>query len=538
MNRTITLFSYHDEVTGSKTVIVDNRPSEGKTYRIVIDDGLFQEYDYKPNNFMPTISPDKIDAILITHSHMDHIGNLPADVGNGYRNPIFMSKDSLATVYPFLEDGCKHQEELVAEMIDRFPNEAQKFHVLYEMDDVHRTMTLCEGKEYDKEFEVIEGSGIYACFHENAHILGASEIYLCFKCYGEKDQVFWFTGDYKSGSVWGKVPPVPSKYLNSNVVMITESTYGTTENADIKRCFWRNIVMATEQHKDILIGAFAKERMQIILYTLKQMIEKGVIPEDYNIVIDGSLGLRTNSIYQMILDKRGSQASDFMPPKERIIFATAKNRESILSQNKGHVIVVTTSGMLSQGPARVYVPMFLENSNGLIHLCGYAAEHTLARALYDAQKDDTVVYNGETLKKRCEIKATSEFSSHATADELISHIKKFKHIKFVIVNHGETEVKEAFRDRILKECPNVEDAGVINRSIMYRFTYRNNNTSSFYVKQMPAKLDIPYNLIFGKEEENSVLAKKKNKKNGKKSKSKKSDYGGRYQHRRNYSKHR
>ena len=157
--------------------------------------------------------------------------------------------------------------------------------------------------------------------------------------------------------------------------------------------------------------------------------------------------------------------SDLTIFPKNVRFITKPERDSIFADKK-QKIVITTSGMLSHGPAQTYIPLFLQKDT-LIHLTGYAAEGTLARKLIDSYEEDLseIEINGSIYPSNSTVKWTNEFSSHATAPELIKFLKQFKNLRFVIVNHGEEEIKERFKNRIQRELPvNVE---VINRSKLY-----------------------------------------------------------------------
>ena len=158
--------------------------------------------------------------------------------------------------------------------------------------------------------------------------------------------------------------------------------------------------------------------------------------------------------------------------------------------------------MLNNGPARMYVPMFLEHDNTLIHLVGYAAEETLARKLLDAKRDENIKLGSHVFQKKAVIKTTREKTSHATKEELIQLINMFNNVRFLGVNHGNTDVKDKFCDDVLMECPKVEEAGILDREHMYRFYrlgLRGDANTKLTVKARPAGLLNDSKLVFGRE---------------------------------------
>lgn len=491
------VIAYHNEVTGSRFLLVIERP-DGTTYRILIDYGYFQEPKYRYLNYVDDLDPEIIDAIVVTHNHIDHTGLLPKAVRHGYRNKIYMTEITESLIGEYLYDSAEQQEENVSEMRERYPNEAHKFNKLYYKEDVANTLKLCVGVPYRKTIQILPG--VKLTFWENAHILGASMVLLQCSYENMKPMNYLFSGDFKFRSVFTKVPMFPKWFRNMELIMFVESTYGTTKTTDIKKCFWNNILEAFERKQDILIGSFALDRMQAILYDFKLMQDKGLIPPEYQICVDGPLGISTNGKYQSILDWYNPSKKDFMPKGVR--YMDHKSRLHIFDDGVPK-IVITTSGMLNNGPARTYVPMFLERDNTLIHLVGYAAEETMARKLLDTKRDETVKLGNKIYHKKAIIKTTREKTAHSLEDELIDElIKQFTNIIFLGINHGNTDVKNAFYDDVMMECPNVKQAGILDREHMYSF-YRvglkSDRDTRIIVKARSAGLLNDSKLVFGRE---------------------------------------
>lgn len=485
----IYLSAYHSEVTGSRLMLVIQYPN-GKIKRILIDCGYFQEIEYRYLNYIEDFNPESIDAVLVTHNHIDHTGLLPKMVKNGYRGKIYMSQITKELLPKFLIDSSNQQAENCKYMRDKYPDDAYMFEPLYDRDDVNMTIAHCEGKEYLRKFHLFkdEGISVAVTFFENGHILGASMILVECKFAHMKSLNFFFTGDYKLTNMFFPVAPLPKRIRDMELIMVHEATYGTTSEHDIKKCFDHNMSVAFEKRQNILIGAFAQGRMQEILYRLKLMQDSGKIPSEYEIIVDGPLGISTTKKYKSILEWYNPQMADFLPQYTE---ADPKSRSNVLSL--GHpVIVVTTSGMLSNGPARVYVPIFLTNENAMIHLTGYAAEETLARTLLDSKRDETITIGGVKYPKHAVIKTTREMTSHATVDDMINFINQFKNIRLLLVNHGATSVKDSLIDYIADSCDNVMMTDILDRKNMYciyQFGKSGEKSSNITVKKLPANLD-------------------------------------------------
>lgn len=527
MNHTLKAYltAYHSEVTGSRLYLVIQGP-DGKTYRILVDYGYFQEPSYRYLNYVQDLSLEKIDAIILTHNHIDHSGLIPYAVKNGYRNNVYMTEITRELVDGFWKDCAQQQESNAAEMREKYPLEADKFNALYHTEDVERALKYCVGVPYRKSIEIFPG--VKLTFWENGHILGASLVLLQCSYPNMKPLNYLFTGDLRLTNCFYKVPEFPKWFRNLELIMVCESTYGSTRQQDIKYCFKRNILEAFEKKQNILIGAFAQGRMQEMLYEFRGMEDDGLIPEDYAIYIDGPLGIETTFRYQKILGWFNPEKSDFLPKRLQIV--DSKAREKILSDGVPKILI-TTSGMLSNGPACTYVPMFLAHRNALIHLVGYAAEETLARKLLEAKRDDEILIGGHYYKKNAVVKTTREKTSHATEDQLLEFINLFTNVRFIAINHGNTEVKKVFANDIANECPNVNDVGILDREHMYcfyRVGYKNDFTSqNIIIKAMPAGLINSSRVVFGKDSETEFIKMKNvntsnKKKNGKQKKDKKS----------------
>ena len=486
------LTAYHSEVTGSRLLLNAIYPDD-RSYKILVDCGYYQEIAYRYLNYEHELNPENVDAILITHNHIDHTGLLPKMVRDGYKGPIYMTKMTRELIASFLKDSAGQQEENAEELRKKFPKEAYKYEALYDESDVDKTVGLCEGVDYRKPIEVLPG--VKVTFFENGHLLGASCILVQFVCYGKKTTNFLFTGDYRARNPLFFVPVLPKALKKLELNIVCESTYGSTESKEIRKCFEKNIMEAFAKKLHILIGAFAQGRMQEILNRFRIMQEEGKIPPEYEICIDGGLGVNTCFKYLSILQKYYPNAEDFMPKNVRIL--DANSRKTILDERGLRKIVITTSGMLSNGPAREHVPNFIERFDCMIHLCGYAAEETIARQLLDTIRLDEVQIRNKIYQKNAIVKTTREFTSHAPADELLKFLQQFKNVRFVAVNHGATESSKEFAESIITNCPNVEEVGRIDRHTMFCFVQkasRGATYSNIDVKARPAKFRKPYDM--------------------------------------------
>lgn len=503
----VCLSAYHNEVTGSRLLLVISFP-DGREYRILIDCGYFQEVKYRYLNYVDDLDPTTIDAILVTHNHIDHTGLIPKLVKQGYRKPIYMTEYTQRLIGRFLMNSADQQEDNAKYLRKKYPGDEWKFNALYHYEDVGKTIALCKGVKFQKTIEILPG--VKVTFFINGHILGAGMILVqCF--YNSRKPInILFTGDYKLRNPFFKVPPLPEWLRKMDLIMVHEATYGATTSEDIKVCFRQNLLEAFKRKQDVLIGGFAQGRFQEVLYDLRQLEDENLIPDYYEIWMDGPLGISTTFEYIDILKEFNPEASDFLPKRIRIV--DPQSREKILYSGVPKIIV-TTSGMLSNGPARKYVHVFLQRERALIHLIGYAAEETLARTLLDSKRADVVTIGNKIYPKNAVVKTTREKTSHVTLDDGLEFINQFENIEFIGINHGEKSVEESFAGEIVQNCPNVKNVGILDRDNMYciyQFGRQGDDFSNIVVKKMPAKLQVaPPNesQIKKKQRENSKQKK-------------------------------
>lgn len=158
---------------------------------------------------------------------------------------------------------------------------------------------------------------------------------------------------------------------------------------------------------------------------------------------------------------------DFLP--ENLTFVSDSMREEVLLSKKKK-IVLTTSGMGSHGPAQVYIPEYITRRKAMIHFTGYTAEGTLGRKLQNGERGDIIEVGGMLAKKQAEVEYTTEYSSHAKADEMIEFLNQFTDLRLVLVNHGNTGVKEAFAEKVLNET-DARKVGILGRDYFFRVNH-------------------------------------------------------------------
>lgn len=447
----------HEEVTGS-CILVNVKFPDGTTKRILVDCGLFQEGDYSEYNKDLPFNVLNIDHVIVTHNHVDHTGRLPLLVQHGYRGKTHMSHDTATLIPNALKDSYK-----VLKIRAQLANE----HVLYTEDDVDKTLELIEGHNFEESIWLDEN--IKITFFMNGHLPGAVAFLLQVKYHSREkhyeDINMLFTGDYNNKNVFFDVNPIPKWVHQLPLTIVQEATYGNMNSSDIKQVFVENLMKALYLNKEIIIPVFSLGRSQEILYLLRKLQDENKLNKNIPIYFDGKLGIKYTRLFTTGKIQIKEECKDFLP--ENLTYVTSlKQRNEITSDYKCKIIL-TTSGMGSQGPAQYYLPIYIKRSNVLIHFTGYCAEGTLGRMLYESKNDSVVEVFGLKVRKAADVQFTSEFSAHAKADELIDFLRPFENIKFLLINHGSSDAKDDYAERVIKEL-DPKNVCVLNRNYFFR----------------------------------------------------------------------
>ena len=448
----VDIMAVHQEVTGSCNLVIAKFP-DNETVRFVVDCGLFQERQYDGLNEELPFNSENIDFCLVTHNHVDHIGRLPFMVKNGYSKTIYATESTCKLLPLALHDSFKVLNDL-----------AKRKHVkcLYNETDVEDTIKLLEPCRYNETIKI--GERVKVTFFMNGHLIGASIILVQISYPGCEDINLLFSGDYKGNNMFFDVNPIPKWVTKLPLTLIQESTYGNMDSHEIKETFKENIKEYMEKDGNVLTLVFSLGRSQEILYELKKMQEEGELDVNIPIYLDGKLAIKYTNLYiEDGLDIK-SEMRDFLP--KNLTFVNSDNRQSVL-EGRDKKIIVATSGMGSHGPAQCYIPEYITRKNTLIQFTGYTSVGTVGSKLKDAVDNEVVQIGALMARKNAKVEYTTEYSSHAKADEMLEFLKQFRNLKLVLVNHGENEIKEIFAKKILDEVE-TKSVGLLGREFFFR----------------------------------------------------------------------
>lgn len=446
--------AYNKYVTGScnrNTVHF----SDGEVFRFLVDHGMYQGEGHKGIEYNDSVNPEKIDTILLTHTHLDHDGALPIFVRQGYNKSIYMSDSSASVIDIGLFDSYN---------IMKRDAKLKGRPVLFTEKDIEQTLNQIKSVKYEQTVHI--HNNITVTFFNNGHLIGASVILV--QIDDPRGIInLLYMGDYKPDNIFLDIKPLPSwVYALPNLTIISESTYGSTNSCDIEHHWENDIIEACSKNSLIFNCAFGQGRAQELMFRIRRLQDEGKIPKDYPVKIDGKTTIAYTFRYldRSNIIKIKEDALNFLP--YNVQFVDDKTRPAMLNI-KNRAIFISTSGMGSNGPAATYIPHFLSNPNALLYIPGYASEGTLARKILEADYGELVFFkDGGSAVKNAEVKWTGEFSSHAPADVLIEFYNMFSPMS-ILFTHGEPEKKEILEERTRRET-GIKKTGILGMGYVYR----------------------------------------------------------------------
>lgn len=456
----VNAYTRSTDVTGSCNLFSVHFPDK-TNYRFLVDCGMFQgkKENLRLNEMIP-FDAEKINAVFITHNHVDHTGLLPLLVQQGFYSPVFTTYATYKLIDIGLYDGCKINSNELTEP-------------LYTREDVDKTLELIVGCVYKKILK--PHKHVHAIFFANGHLVGAAVLYITISYPGYDDINLLFTGDYNSKNVFFNVERLPKDVRNSNIsALFTESTYGDIDSTDksFKPCLEENVIQAAREGKTIIFPSFSQGRYQEMLLFLKRLQKQGKIPTSMKIWGDGLSGQEYTKRY--LCEDLGIKKlnQNFLPDSFKFIPRNEKRkyREEILGDHTPKFILAP-GGMGHYGPIQKYISHYLSDKNALIHYLGYCAEESKAYELLNANYGDEVVYSGILHTKKCEIRRTGECSGHAKRDVLLAFANDLANVKFIGITHGEQDKRKKYASYLHKNLENTATKiGVMHPDYGYRIT--------------------------------------------------------------------
>ena len=424
-------------VTGSKYLIsVDG-------YHLLVDCGLFQGYrELRRRNWIDFhFPPSHIDAVLLTHGHLDHTGYLPRLVKQGFHNPIYCTEPTADLAEIILKDSAKLQEEDTYHANQKGYTKHKPAVPLYDLKDVQKTLPLLSPRPVEEFIEL--NNNIRFRFRKNAHIPGAAFIEMDIK--GKR---FVFSGDI------GR-PDDPMlahrEHPEKAAVLFTESTYGdryhpANNTEDILK---KIIDKAIRKQGPLIVSSFAVDRAQDFMYAIWKMKKEGKIP-DLPVYLDSPMGTNVSLLFLKYPEWLSMKPDIFGKVFQDTRLVTSIKETYRLAKDSSPKIIIAGSGMMNGGRILHYLEMQLGNPSATFILPGYQAAGTRGRQLSEGVPE--IKLHGRYFQVRADVEHIKTMSSHADQGELLSWMSKIKNKpEKVFIVHGEPQSADALRVKIEHE---------------------------------------------------------------------------------------
>ena len=436
-------------VTGSAYVL-----ETGNT-QVLLDCGLFQgRREEEQANMEPfPFNIGELDAVVLSHAHLDHSGRLPKLTADGYQGQIFMTDPTCDLLEVMLKDAASLQErDAQWENKRRRRKSKDEVKPLYTLEDVIKSLAQCEGFGYDQRHTVAKGVDV--CFRDAGHILGSSIVEVFITGEG-KEKKLVFSGDL--GNSCAALLRDPTIVEDADVLLL-ESTYGDRNHRPMDETleeFEKVIEDASVNGGNILIPSFAVGRTQEIIFRLGELYQAGKLRQQA-VYLDSPMAIAVTEIYhryQNVYNTEDSAAihlgkstslHSFLPV---LRYSTTTAESMALNNIDSGAIIIAGSGMCTGGRIRHHFKHNIWRRNAHVIIVGFQAGGTPGRALVDGSK--VLRIGGDEVSVNATIHTLGGFSAHAGQSQLLDWVNNFRkpHPKLYLV-HGETQAKLAFQQHL------------------------------------------------------------------------------------------
>ncbi|HEX2270729.1 MAG TPA: MBL fold metallo-hydrolase [Pyrinomonadaceae bacterium] len=436
-------------VTGSKYLVESNGS------RVLVDCGLFQGFkELRERNWQePPFDPRSLNAVLITHAHIDHTGYLPRLVKQGFNGPVYCSRGTADLLKILLPDSGRLQEE-DADYRNRHNLTKHKPALpLYTEKDAYASLELIEAVANTGETLEV-APGIRAGFRVAGHILGSSLVLLELDQAGSerKGRRVLFSGDlghYDQPIIQDPVPPPPCDYL------LVESTYGDRlhDPEDPKVALARVINDAAERDAPVLIPAFAVGRTQEIVYLIRELEDEKAIPV-LPVSVDSPMAAATTAAYSRRTEEHDEEYASILRKQRHplrtnsMITASSRQESKRLNDAEGARVIISASGMMTGGRVLHHAMRLAPNPEATIVFVGYQAAGTTGRRIQDGEPEVKIM--GQWIPVRCRVAKIGGFSAHADYGEVLKWLEGMESgiPSRTFLTHGEPEAANAMAGHI------------------------------------------------------------------------------------------
>ncbi len=446
-------------VTGSKYLL------RWRRFSAMVDCGLFQgPKAHRRRNWEPLPYPaSEVDAVVLTHAHIDHSGYLPRLVRQGFDGPVYCTPPTKALLQVLLPDAAHIQEEEARFANRKGFSKHRPALPLFRAADARAALKLLVPVGFDRWAEL--HPGVRFRYRRQGHILGAASVEVETKVAGGDRRSIVFSGDV--GRYGVPILREPAAYAGSDVLLL-ESTYGDRHHggADPAEALAQEVRAGVERGGMILIPAFAIDRTQEILYLLHELMTDGEVPR-LPIYLDSPMGIEATAAYTRFLAEHdvemrhyfAEQTNPILPATLEITRTSRESRR--LNDLDGPGIIVSASGMATGGRILHHLRLRLPDPRTTVLFVGYQAAGTRGRRLVEGEPE--VKIHGQMVPVRAHVGQISGLSAHADVGELLIWLsRREREPATVCLVHGEPGVQEAFAETLHAEYgwnPLIPDLG-------------------------------------------------------------------------------
>jgi len=443
----IFIYGAAQTVTGSRYLI------EVNGQRLLLECGLFQGHrvDTYTRNLNFQFVPKELDAVILSHAHIDHSGNLPNLVKQGYNRPIHVTPATADLADIMLRDSGHIQEADVTFVNKRRARQGlPAVEPLYTEADAEQVAPLFTMHDYDQAYEPI--AGVTARLVDAGHILGSAAIELELRENGKRVKL-WFSGDIGRRNM----PLVRDPVLPSEVdYLLMECTYGDRSHAEPETAFNRfhEVVKRTAQRGGkIIVPAFAVGRTQELVYFLNQLTSEGII-RNIPVYVDSPLAVNATEVYERHPECLDAETHQFVrehrhPALEfkNLTYTQSVDESKAINDRRGPMVIISASGMAENGRILHHLRNNIEDARNTIVIVSWQSPDTLGRRLVEGAKQVKIF--GEEFTRRAEVVAINGLSAHAGQDMLLRYaLANNGRTRKIILVHGEARAARSFQEKL------------------------------------------------------------------------------------------